>query len=88
MAAETIVVTFSLVGQERGMWDLSVKNRDSESTTFYNGFEIESGSKLLWVDLVGPSEMRENRSTQFTVRYGNRGNVDAEQPLILFGRPH
>lgn len=73
-----IVTSFDLAGKAQGPWDVVVTNPDGMSATLTGGFSIQSArAPQLWVQLNGRPFFRRFRLGEYTVFYGNRGNVDA-----------
>ncbi len=84
----TIATTFDLTGKARGLWDVVVTNPDGEEFTLPEGFTIEEGSSpQVWVDIVGRSVIRAGREQTYTLFYGNRGNVDTFDVMLLVRIP-
>jgi len=79
-----MIVVFDLYDGALGSWNLVVTNPDGGSTTFYNGFTIEVGHNLLWVNIVGRDQIRAGRTNSITVVFGNSGNVDEPAWIILW----
>ena len=82
-----ITATFDLREQELGDWDVTVVNPDSSLTTYFDGFRVEEGFERLWVNVIGPDQIRFRRESRFIVAYGNTGNVDATYPWVAIGLP-
>lgn len=78
-----IITTFDLRDRELGEWSVVVTNPDGSSGAFYSGFTIEEGVVKLWVDIVGRDQIRVGRETQYLVIFGNSGNIDIVQSVIL-----
>ncbi|MBI4557010.1 MAG: PD40 domain-containing protein [Candidatus Hydrogenedentes bacterium] len=75
---------FDLSGQPRGLYNVVVTNSDSNSATLSGAFTIEEGRFAeVWADLIGPQSLRTGRSRQYTLLFGNRGNVDAAGALLF-----
>ena len=85
---DTIATTFDLAGKARGAWTVVVANPDGTSITLPDGFTIEEGRPAqVWVDVVGPQAVRANRPATFYVLYGNRGNIDTFDIVLLIKMP-
>jgi YVTN family beta-propeller protein len=85
---DTLATTFDLTGKARGVWDVVVMNPDGTSVTIPGGFTIEEGrAPQIWVDIVGRSQVRLGREATFDVLYGNRGNIDTFDVILLLSLP-
>jgi hypothetical protein len=74
----TITATLELIGKAKGVWDVVVINPNAQQVVLSNGFTIEEGRDAqIWVDIIGRNTIRAGRAQQFTIHYGNRGNIDA-----------
>jgi hypothetical protein len=70
--------TFDLSAAAQGEWTLRVTNPNSQFASAPTPFTAESGGEAdLWVEIIGRSQIRVGRPALFSVRYGNRGTVDA-----------
>lgn len=79
----TIKATFDLRNRAQGLWDVEVTNPSGTSQSLVDGFTIEEGREAqIWVDIIGRNTIRAGRAQQFTVIYGNRGNIDAIGALL------
>ncbi|MBI3247648.1 MAG: hypothetical protein HYZ50_14180 [Deltaproteobacteria bacterium] len=76
---------FNLAGKPIGAWDVVVTNPGGTSATLPGGFTIEdTRAPQLWTDVIGFSQVVVGRPAQFTILFGNRGNVDAlGVPLVV-----
>ena len=84
----TIAATFDLTGKTHGLWDVVVTSPDGTSATLAQSFTIEEGrAAQLWVDIVGPTRLREGRPQRYFIRYGNDGNNDTYDILLLVEVP-
>jgi len=87
-AGTQLTATFDLVGRLPGICDVVVINPGGQTSTLSNAFTIESGGEAkLWVEIVGSDRIRVGRTSTFTVRYGNAGNIDATYPWLAIGLP-
>ena len=73
--------SFDLANADLGAWDVIV-----DEDTLFGGFSVEEfRAPDVWADLTGWDRMLINRSKNFYIEYGNRGNVDAYNvPFILY----
>jgi hypothetical protein len=84
----TLIVSFNLTGKARGLWDVVVTNSDGTAAVLSQVFTIEAGrAAQVWVDIVGRGAIRVGRSQQFNILYGNRGNVDAVEGVLVISWP-
>lgn len=82
-----ITVIFDLTGRPTGAWDVVVAQPKSVLTV-PGGFTIEEGGSAdLWIDIVGRDIVRVGRKTEFRIRYGNRGKIDAWGPILFVAIP-
>ncbi|OGN99477.1 MAG: hypothetical protein A2Y58_05285 [Chloroflexi bacterium RBG_13_51_52] len=84
-----LTASFDLAGKEPGDWTLTVANPDGKTAIATSSFSIEQGGKSdIWVEILGRDKIRIDRPQTFSIRYGNRGNVDVEGvPLWIGGIP-
>ncbi|MBI3799873.1 MAG: hypothetical protein HY268_23230 [Deltaproteobacteria bacterium] len=65
-----------------------ITNPDSTTTTFPQGFTIEEGrTAQVWVDIIGRNTIGLGRGQTFYIVYGNRGNIDANGPVLFVAVP-
>ncbi len=77
-SGRTISTTFNLRGATLGSWNVVLTNPDGSSVTLKDPFIVDVGLlPKLWVELLGPSNIRHFRETTYQVIFGNSGNVDA-----------
>lgn len=76
---------FNLAEAELGTWSMIVGN-----DTLPDCFTVEPyQAPDVWANIEGWSKMLVNKSKNFSIEYGNRGNVDAYNvPLFLFVSAH
>lgn len=75
--------TFDLSSADTGLADVVVFGPGSTAHVLEDSFEILSGgASQFWFDLAGPQAVRAGRETNFTLRWGNRGTIDAPLQLI------
>ncbi|MEO0898288.1 MAG: T9SS type A sorting domain-containing protein [Bacteroidota bacterium] len=73
-----IRASFILRGEPLGMRDVYVEIPGDSAVFIENGFEIVQGEEpQVWIDLVGPNQVRNRVQTQYIVNYGNGSNIDA-----------
>lgn len=83
-----IQTTFDLQGQGPRALTLVVVNPDGTSTVAPEAFTIEEGGAAqVWVGIVGRSLIRAGREQTYTLFYGNRGNGDAFDVILLVKIP-
>jgi len=80
--------TFDLSFSEPGVWSLVVTNPDSQSATAPSKFTVESGGEPnLWVEVLGREQIRSGRRTAFYIQYGNSGNIDLYDAILVIKFP-
>jgi hypothetical protein len=80
--------TFNLVGVAPGTWNLVVTGPNAQSVTAQTPFTVESGGEAkLWVDVLGRSQIRAGRTTSFLVNFGNSGDVDLYDAVLILKLP-
>jgi len=78
VSSNTLTATFDLTGAAPGAYNVVVTEPSGIVTTLPNGFTVEQGgAPQIWVDIIGPDEIRVGRTQTYYVMYGNTGNVDA-----------
>jgi hypothetical protein len=83
-----ISARFDLTGKAQGAWDVVATNPDGTSASLPGAFTIEQGRAAKgWADILGPSTVGPHRNTLFNVVYGNLGNVDVYDVLLLVHLP-
>jgi hypothetical protein len=80
--ATTLVTTFDLTGRTTGLTNVAVVS-DNLRRTLTGAFRIEQGGDFdFFLEVVGPGLVRVDRQVEFTIVWGNRGNVDAPAHLV------
>ena len=75
---QQIVATFNLINAATGFYDLVVDVPNDTIMTLSNAFEIEVGIQAEpYSELVGFSSIRVGQYQNYSIVYGNKGNVDA-----------
>lgn len=89
LEGKALYAAFDLTGKSTGQWDVMVVNPDGTTATLSNAFTIEpTRGAELWVRTLGFNQIRPSRAQQYTITYGNTGNVDAVAvPLRISGIP-
>jgi hypothetical protein len=84
-AGFALSTSFDLNGKATGAWDVVVTNPGGPTTTLVSGFTIEQArAPQLWSEIVGRSAIRPGTPAEYSVFFGNRGNVDAaDVPLTI-----
>ncbi|MBI4547656.1 MAG: VCBS repeat-containing protein [Ignavibacteriae bacterium] len=82
-----IIAAFDFLNAEPGYWDVVVSNPDNQQATFFGGFLIDVGIPKLWVDIVGRSQVRNDRMTPFWINFGNSGNANTFDAILLIKLP-
>ena len=73
-----IGTAFDLTGAALGAWNVVVTNPDGSSASLLGAFTVATVQRpQLWIDLVGPAIVRPGLPANFTLIFGNTGNVDA-----------
>ena len=85
--SSTINTVFNLRDEERGPWNLVIKNQTGDSAIFYDGFSVEFGNRQLYLDVIGPKQIRVGRITSFIIQYRNNGNNDVVAPSLFVSLP-
>ena len=81
--ATRLTATFDLSGAAPGLADIVVEAAGGLSRRLDDAFTVVSGGEPdFWVEIVGPQGVRAGREATFTLRWGNRGTVDAPMHLI------
>jgi hypothetical protein len=84
----TLTATFDLTGKARGLWSVLVTNPDGQTATLVNAFTIaEARDPKVWVDFLGRFTMRRGRAQNFTVMYGNAGDITSSPVRIHIAIP-
>ncbi|HEY3268169.1 MAG TPA: hypothetical protein VGM37_14700 [Armatimonadota bacterium] len=88
-SGRVINATFNLQNAEPGVRDVVVSFSNGKTVRRDAGFSVEAGGgEQIWTDVIGPSRVRANQPSQFSVVVGNRGNVDAKLvPIFIVGIP-
>lgn len=65
-----------------------VTNPDGTAGTLADAFTVEEGRAAdVWVEIIGPSSAIIGRPSTFYFLYGNRGNIDARDVVLLVRLP-
>ncbi len=86
-----INTTFDLAGAgaPAGLYNLVITLPNSQQLTCENCFTVEEGGEAkLWVEIVGPNQIRIGRQQLYLIKYGNSGLTDSERAVILIGIPN
>ncbi|MDP8209484.1 MAG: hypothetical protein RAO94_08615 [Candidatus Stygibacter australis] len=73
-----IIVTFDLIEQELGTWNIVITNSDGYSGTFFNGFEIGEGIDNLIIDIIGSTNVLVGDEEILWIYVENTGNINAD----------
>jgi len=85
---QTIDVTFNLSGVIPGNYDVLVTNADGTSTSLGHAFTVtQGGAPQLWVSMTGRQSVHPGRPSQISISFGNAGNVDAYDIVLLIHLP-
>ena len=80
--------TFDLAEAKPGSWFLMLQNQDGRTATAGDQFILENGgSPAPWVEILGRSTIRAGREANYTIRYGNSGNVNARFAEVVVWLP-
>ncbi len=79
---------FARINAVPGLRSVVVTNPDRSSATLSNGFTVEQGGAPdVWLDIIGRSQIRSGTEQQFYITYGNRGDVDIYDAVLLVSVP-
>jgi hypothetical protein len=79
-----ITTTLDLRGAAPGPRDVTVTSPDGLTSTLHNGSTVEQGGQpQLWGQIVGRHQIRPGQEQIYEIVIGNRGNVDANAPLLI-----
>jgi hypothetical protein len=79
---------FELGGAAPGAHDVVVTNPDSSTLRMPAAFNVVAGgAPNVWVNISGRSAVRISTPTNFSITYGNSGNVDAYAVNVFFAFP-
>jgi hypothetical protein len=79
---------FELGGAAPGAYDVVVTNPDSSTLRMPAAFNVVAGgAPNVWVNISGRSAVRISTPTNFSITYGNSGNVDAYAVNVFFAFP-
>ena len=82
-----IEVNFDCTGRQQGEWDVVVINPDIKELLLQNGVNIGEGYSNFWDSLVGRSQIRIGREQRFRILYGNSGNMDVHDVVLMIDIP-
>jgi Concanavalin A-like lectin/glucanases superfamily len=86
----SLTTTLDLTGQPDGLWDVVISTPGLPTVTLSAAFTIEPARPpgQVWADIVGIGAILVGKTQEFTILYGNRGDVDAlDVPIWLKGIP-
>jgi hypothetical protein len=86
----SLTTIFDLTGQPDGVRDVVISTPGLPTVTLSEAFSIEPARPpgQVWADIVGRGAIRVGETQEFTILYGNRGDVDAlDVPIRLSGIP-
>jgi Beta-propeller repeat len=79
---------FELGGAAPGAYDVVVTNPDSSTLRMPAAFNVVAGgTPNVWVNISGRSAIRTGTPTNFSITYGNSGNVDAYAVNVFLSFP-
>jgi hypothetical protein len=79
---------FELGGAAPGAYDVVVTNPDSSTLRMPAAFNVVAGgAPNVWVNISGRSAIRTGTATNFSITYGNSGNVDAYAVNVFLSFP-
>jgi len=79
---------FELGGAAPGAYDVVVTNPDSSTLRMPAAFNVVAGgAPNVWVNISGRSAIRIGTPTNFSITYGNSGNVDAYAVNVFLSFP-
>ena len=78
-----LVAVLDLAGAAAGNASVRVATATGAGQFVPGGFQITAGGEPeFWFDIVGPDAVRAGREAVFTLRWGNRGSVDAPMHVL------
>lgn len=84
----TLIARFNLSGRVQGAWDVVVTRPDGTSATLPGAFTIQQARAAKGtVEILARDKMGPHRPAKFYVAYGNAGNVDVYDVLLLLHLP-
>jgi hypothetical protein len=79
----TLTAALKLTETSPGLCHIVITNSDGRTITDPSPFTVElGGSRALWMDIVGPQQMRAGGSQNYYLVYGNTGSIDAVQIVL------
>ncbi|GHT51388.1 hypothetical protein FACS189440_20340 [Bacteroidia bacterium] len=80
-------VEFNLIDKSIGIYDILIKDESTfGNITLPQGYQVEETRKPeVWAELIGRDVVIDNRWQTYTIKYGNRGNIDALFVPIIIG---
>ena len=76
--------TFDLTGESVGLYDVSVVKPGAETSTLHDAFRIVDGTpENLYTNIIFPQSPRPNRTVVAMLEYGNAGNTDIVNPVVV-----
>lgn len=80
----SIRAELNLTGATLGLWNIEINNPMFLPTVLENGFTIElADQRSLWADIIGFPVFRPSRPQTYHILYGNDGNLDVDEGLLL-----
>lgn len=84
----TLIARFNLNGRVQGAWDVVVTRPDGTSATLPGAFSIQQTRPAKgMVEILSRDKMGPHRPAKFYLAYGNTGNVDVYDVLLLLHLP-
>jgi hypothetical protein len=84
----TLIARFNLSSRVQGAWDVVVTRPDGTSATLPGAFTIQQARAAKGtVEILARDKMGPHRPAKFYVAYGNAGNVDVYDVLLLLHLP-
>ncbi|MDP9100055.1 MAG: hypothetical protein M3N48_13855 [Verrucomicrobiota bacterium] len=84
----SLTARFNLTGQAQGGWDVVVTRPDGTSATLPAAFTIQATRAAKgFVEILGRNKVGPHRDSTFYVSYGNSGNVDIYDVMLLLHLP-
>jgi hypothetical protein len=68
-------------------WDLFVTDPDQNQRVLPNALRLATPRASVWAHIVAPDRVLAGRQTDYTVEFGNEGNVDIYDRLLLLSLP-
>jgi hypothetical protein len=83
-----LLAHFDLTNADTGKYSLIVKNIYNETISGPQLIHIiASNEPKLWVEIIGREQIRIGRKQSILIRYGNNGNCDVNNGLLVFECP-